>query len=317
MLEHERLKARFYADMSGESQFEYSVSPAILTLSSAGAAKVGLPEKITNPLTDARIMSLIVPESLRALTEAIHATTPEKPVSSCECQLETGDGPRWVRMVFRTLWSEEKLPRYTGVIGKAVDIHEEREHLSVLKWMSTHDSLTGLCNHSVARTRIQDRLARNPEGKYVMLIFDMDGFKRINDTRGHLFGDQALTFVAQRLRQSVRRGDIVARVGGDEFLIFLEYKESEDAIVQRIFHHLTCRFEDQDIFISMGAARTEELGNDYERLFRAADQALYAVKGKGGNQVCYYDEKMKDMLSAVSAIDAPRSEVNRKERPDP
>ena len=317
MLEHERLKARFYADMSGESQFEYTVSPAILTLSSAGAAKVGLPEKITNPLTDARILSLIVPESMRALTENIHATTPEKPVSSCECQLDAGDGPHWVRMVFRTLWSEEKPPRYTGVIGKAVDIHEEHEHQNALKWMSTHDSLTGLWNHNAARKRVRDRIASHPDGKFVMLLFDMDGFKGINETRGQLFGDQVLTFVAGRLRESVRRGDIVARVGGDEFMIFLEYRESEEAIVQRIFHNLTCRFEDQDIFISMGAARTEELGHDYERLFRAADQALYAVKGRGGHQVCYYSDKMKDMLSAVSAIDEPRPGVSRKERPDP
>ena len=314
MLEHERLKARFFADMSGEAQFEYTVSPAMLTLSSVGAARNGLPEMVMNPLSNERILSLIGREGLRELSEAIHASTPEQPVVTHECRLDVDGKPRWVRIICRALWSDGKPPRYTGVIGKAMDIREEREQADTQEWMSSHDALTGLLNHSAAKAMIQERIGRKPEAKYVLLVFDVDGFQRFNDTKSHLFGDKVLAYMAERLRQSVRSGDIVARVGGDDFLIFLEYKESEGPAVQRLFQRLTCQFEEEDIRVSMGAARTEELGNDYEKLFHAADQALGAAKGLGGHQVCYYNAEMKDLLSAVSAIDEPKPRDGRERR---
>ncbi|MCH5287631.1 MAG: diguanylate cyclase [Christensenellaceae bacterium] len=314
MLEHERLKARFFADVSEELQFEYTVSPGMLTLSGVSAAKLGLPEMVMNPLTNERILSLIGRDGMEALSSAIHAAGPEKPVVTHECRLDIDGRPRRMRVVCRVLWSDAKPTRYTGVIGKAIDIRDEQEHPDALEWMASHDSLTGLLNHSSAKALIQERIGLRPDAKYVLLIFDMDGFKSINDVRGHLFGDKVLAYMAERLRQSVRSGDIVARVGGDEFLIFLEYKESEGPAVQRLFRHLTCRFEDQEIRVSMGAARTEELGTDYERLFHAADQALCAVKELGGNQVCYYNKNMKDMLSAVSAIDESSPSIRRERR---
>ena len=312
MLEHERMKAKFFAELSNEVQFEYTAYPPMLTLSSVGAEKLGLSETIMNPLENERIRSLIGPESLQAMSDTLRSSTPEKPTVTYDCQLAVGGEMHWMRAVCRVLWSEGTPPRYMGVIGKALDIQEAQENLNVLEWKTSHDSLTGLFNHTVAREHVQNRMTRRPQAKFVMLLFDMDGFRHINETRGHTFGDRALAHVAERLRQSIRSGDIVGRVGGDEFLIFLEYQETESPAIQRIFSHLTGTFEDQPITVSMGVARTAALGTDYDTLLRAADQALCEAKRLGGNQVCYYNQDMKDTPSAISDIeDSPRSGARR------
>ena len=306
MLEHERMKSRFFAEMSREVQFEYGVNPPMLTLSSYGAKTLGVSEVILNPLKDERILALVGERNLHELSRAIHETTPQQPMLTYEARLEVGGEPRWMRAVCRVLWTGDREPRYAGFIGKAVDMNDEHDRLDELEWVSTHDALTGLLNHTAARERIKDRMAARPQSKYVMMIFDLDGFKGIMERKGHLYGDKVLTYVADRLRQSVRSGDIVARVGGDEFLFFLEYKEDAGPAIQRVFRHLCCEYEDQKIAISMGVARADELNMDYGKLFHAADQALGAAKAQGGNQVCYYNEKMKGLLSALSGIDEKR-----------
>ena len=314
MLDHERMKARFFAELSNDVLFEYSAHPSMLTLSGAGAEKLGLSETIMNPLTDANILSIISGREIRALSDVLHSSSPEKPVVTRECQLSIGGETRWMHIVCRVLWSDERPPRYTGVIGKAVDLQKEHEHLNALERLSTHDWLTGLHNLDAARERIEQRLAHRSEAKFALLIFDVDGFRRINEDKGRPFGNRVLGYMAERLRQGVRSGDIMARVGGDEFLIFLEYNDNDTSVIQRIFRNLTSRYEDQPITVSMGVARTETLSGSYETLLRAAGQALTAAKERGGGQVCYYSDDMKDMLSAVSAIEADRAENGEKEQ---
>ena len=175
--------------------------------------------------------------------------------------------------------------------------------LNALEQLASHDNLTGLLNHAYAKMRIIERLTDRPDGKYALVIFDLDHFKSANDTYGHMFGDQVLKYTAGRLQTSIRTGDIAARVGGDEFLIFLEYEVDLENIIQRIFAFLCGTFEDFAISVSMGVARTEVVGTDYETLFHAADQALYTVKRAGRGQFKFYDESMRQMFSAISPID--------------
>ena len=295
-------------DAPGEVQFEYSASPSVLRLSGYGARKLGLPERMESPLTDKRVLGLIGHENLCAISDALYASSPEKPVVTWEVPLRLDGEKRWVRATCHVLWSGDTPPRYLGVTGKAVDVREEQEHLNALEWMSTHDSLTGLYNRVSAAECMAERAARRPQSKFVLLMFDLDGFRSACDEKGRFFGDRMLAFVGGRLRESVRRGDIVARVGGDEFLVFMEYRESEAPAIQRVFHSLNCEFEGQPIRVSMGVARSEELGADEETLFRAADRALHAARAAGGNQVCYYQEAMTDFPSALSAIDDARQE---------
>ena len=275
----------------------------MVIISAWGADRLDLGEIVIDPLHNERAMQLLGEDNWRGLADALHATTPTHPVVTYDCQVNYDDGPRWTRIVARATWSSDEPPRYTGAIGKAIDTHDSRVQLDNLERMATHDSMTGLLNHSTAKKRVAERLAERPEGSYAMVIFDLDYFKQANDTYGHMFGDQVLVHLAGKLRESIRDGDIAARVGGDEFLIFLECKGEVEPAIQRIYSALTGQYQHFKISVSMGVSTPQMVGHDYDALFQAADRALYSVKRAGRGHVRFYKSSMKDTLSAISPID--------------
>ncbi len=303
LLEHERMKYNFFAALTQEIQFEYNLTPPMLTLSNWGSNRLGLGEVVMDPLHDEKVLAILNQDHLRELTAALHSTTPKKPMVTQDCSVRLNGEERWFRVIARATWSSEEPPRYTGCIGKAMDIHDSHMKLNALERQAAHDALTGLLNHAYAKLRIAERLKERPEGKYALVIFDLDHFKSANDTYGHIFGDQVLKYTAERLQSSIRTGDIAARAGGDEFLIFLEYESDLTHIIQRIFQFLCGQYEDFKISVSMGVAQTEIVGTEYAELFHAADQALYTVKRSSRGQFKFYDDSMKQMLSVISPID--------------
>ena len=110
-----------------------------------------------------------------------------------------------------------------------------------------------------------------------------------------------LANVAHRIQANVRKSDISARIGGDEFLIFMEYKDHLEQMIERIFQALNGSFQGYDITVSMGVACFPQDGLDYMTLFHHADQALYAAKRRGRRQYCCYESSMQDLLTGVSA----------------
>ena len=304
LLEHERMKYSFFAAMTQEIQFEYTASPAMVTISAWGAEKLGLGETVMDPLHNESALALMDPEWIQGLSNALHSTCPDQPVVTYDCQLNLNGEKRWFRIVARATWSADEPARYTGAIGKSVDIHDSRMKLHALEQMASHDTLTGLLNHAYAKKRILERIESRPTASFALALFDLDHFKSANDTYGHSFGDHVLSYVAEKLRQSIRGGDIAARVGGDEFLIFLEYKGDLELVVSRIFESLCGTYEDFSISVSMGIAPTATAGCDYDVLFHSADQALYTVKRGGRGQYRFYDESMKQTLSVISPIDS-------------
>ena len=303
LLEHERMKYSFFADMSKEIQFEFTVSPPMITLSNWGAEHLGLEEIIMDPFHQPDTMNVMDPADTQNLADALRSTSPDLPVVTYDCKLNYKGAWRWTQIVARATWSSDEPPRYTGAIGKAIDIHDSRMKLNALERMASHDALTGLLNHAYAKKRILERIETRPTASYALVIFDLDHFKSANDTYGHSFGDQVLVHLAEKLRQCIRGGDIAARVGGDEFLIFLEYKDDVDAVLSRIFQSLCGRFEQFPISVSMGAALTATVPGGYDALFHAADAALYTVKRGGRGQYRFYDESMRDTLSVISPIE--------------
>ena len=304
LLEHERMKYNFFATMSQEIQFEYTVSPPMVTLNAWGAKRLGIHETVMDPVGNAEALGILSGESLRGLSAALRNTTPAQPVVKFDCLANIGGEERWSRIIARATWSSDEPPQYTGAIGKAIDIHESRMKLDALERMASHDTLTGLLNHASAKKRILERMEEKPDGHYALAIFDLDHFKSANDNYGHIFGDQVLKFLAAKLCESTRGADIAARVGGDEFLLFLEYRGEFEHVISRIFDSLSgCSYENFPISISMGVSRTEIVGTDYDTLFHAADQALYTVKRSGRGTYRFYDESMQKMLSVISPID--------------
>ena len=303
LLEHERTKYQFFASLSSEVQFEYTEEPSMLTLSDVGAKLLNAAEITMNPFEDEKITSIADEKILEEIRNLVMASTPESPVIQYDGELLINEELRWSRVICRSMWAYEEQPYMTGCIGKIVDIHEEYEKIKNLQRMASYDGLTGLLNQSTSKRLVKERLHEGEGKDFILAIFDIDYFKNANDRCGHMFGDKVLQHMADKLRGSTRDYDITARVGGDEFMIFMEDMSGIDSIIDRIFHALSGKYEGFDISISMGISCSKRVGRDYESLFCCADKALYTAKQAGRAQYCFYDDSMKEILSAISYID--------------
>ena len=308
LLDQERMKNDSFSAMTNDIQFEYTASPAMISMNPHSAETLGLSEIISDPATDPQLQTVLGPDGWALLSEKIRLASPEVPDITYDCELTYGGHTRWHRVVLKTSWSDEDPPRFLGALGKATDIHETRKKLEELTQKASRDPMTSLLNRAAAQERIEARMLERPQSQYALVLFDLDFFKSANDTYGHQFGDAVIRTVADRLRRSVRGADICCRAGGDEFMIFLEYNTDLEKTVDRIFRQLTGDYEGFYISVTMGVAQSRIMGLSYERLFRAADQALYAAKRDGKGRYCFYDPSNTSTYSAISDIDEDANE---------
>ena len=172
--------------------------------------------------------------------------------------------------------------RGLGVALETIWQRQELEHLAKT------DRLTGILNRQGFEQRIHEEMAGTSRRNttFILLIMDLDGFKFLNDTQGHPIGDQALRFIAQNLRTAVREEDIVARTGGDEFMIVLtDLSRGQEAlvIINRLKEELG--LEKYGLDISIGVAEFPTEAREYEGLYRLADQRLYEGKNNGKGKI--------------------------------
>ena len=174
-----------------------------------------------------------------------------------------------------------------------------------LAYQATHDALTGLANRNCSLDHLKQAIhhSRRDNTQILVMFIDLDNFKNINDTLGHLAGDKILKDVAFRLTASVRKTDTVARLGGDEFLLMIpELTDSESAklLAAKILTLFEKPFviEEQEFFLStsIGMAIYPQDGHHPEELLKNADMALYRVKDDGRNGFSFYDSSMNDAL---------------------
>ena len=300
LLENERTKTRFFAELSQEIQFEYVMDTSLLMIYDFGKKKLGLDELVMNPLQNEKILKVFGEDTLKQFVALVEKTTPKNYAFSMETPMQFGGESRWVRISGRSLFKGEPAVR-TGIIGKIIDINTEHKVLRDLQHKATHDSLTLLYNAGTAKEKITECLYENKD--YVLLILDLDYLKTINDTYGHNFGNLALQHISSKLKSTLRRSDIIARIGGDEFLVFFEEHKTQDATIQRIFNSLIEPFNDLHLSVSIGVASTKECGKEYDHLFNCADRALYKAKNDGKHCVRYYDESLTENSSTMTSID--------------
>lgn len=295
LLDYERMKYQFFAAIDEGALFDYSTETGILTTLGESASRFGVPEFTFDPLRDKHFLELFGESELRSFESVLRTTTPENPIFRYECALNIKGEPRWTRLVCQVIFSDDEPPQYRGLIGKAMDIHDERSKVLSLEYRAAHDALTSLFNADYGKSQIQNQMDMNPKAKFALSVIDLDNFKGINDTRGHLFGNRVLRYVAERLRQSVRAGDVVARFGGDEIILFQQYQDDIRPIIARIFNSLEGDFDGYEVSVSMGVATTENVERTYSALFHAADQALYAVKQDGRGNYRFYDGELSSI----------------------
>ena len=183
--------------------------------------------------------------------------------------------------------------RVTGFQGIVRDVTAYKAAQEAVHYMAYHDGLTGLPNRMLFRDRLNMAIVnatRNKQGVAVMML-DLDRFKDINDTLGHDMGDRLLRAVATRLVETVRKGDTVARMGGDEFLLIVPDIDAINAAVvvtEKVMESFGAIFAIDDshtfsVTCSVGIALCPEHGEEAETLVQRADSAMYEVKQQGRN----------------------------------
>lgn len=302
LLEQERIKYQFIAEMSKEILFEYTYQTDVLSLSEAGAVQLGLPDIIVNLKEDKLFKQVMKTEDYQDLRNKLHRASPSKPTISENYYLCVKGEWRWYKIIARPLWLGNNTNAVTGAIGKCTDIHEEITELELLKKSAHIDDVTGLYRRNFACSKIKEILEKEytSNKKYALMLFDLDFFKNANDLYGHIFGDQVLREAAHNVQKSVRNSDVIARIGGDEFLIFVEYTNEIYSVAERIFQSIGGMYQDFHICASMGVSLAPAHATEYKALFHCADQALYAAKHKGRNCYCIYDDTMDSFLSVLS-----------------
>lgn len=181
-----------------------------------------------------------------------------------------------------------------GRVWLVRDISERKQREATLVAMASTDALTGLPNRRSFMARLERALDDVRQGTVqmgVVLMLDIDHFKRVNDTWGHAIGDVVLQHVAEIIRGSLRQGDVAGRIGGEEFAALLPATSVEDgrALAERLREKLAVSPAQTDagsisVTISIGLASVE--GSDAKRVLADADEALYAAKAGGRNRVC-------------------------------
>lgn len=292
LLDFEHRKYQFFASMSHELQFSYMVDADMLTIDDWSESGFDLPTAIVDPLGNEQIVELFGRENIEECYQCLHQTTPQESLIERDIVVTRNNTPRWYRVTASSVWSEDEDQKFLGAIGKLVDIHDHHEEIKNLEYKATHDALTGLTNRAYAEQVIVECMDKNPEDMLVLLIFDVDNFKTINDTYGHQFGDKILRGIGQHLQDAVRSDDIVARVGGDEFLVCMRCSVIPEPLIDRVYHAVNSPVGDFPVSISMGGAYGCKNDATYDQLFFCADDVLYSMKEtKEGGYRIYNPEK--------------------------
>lgn len=246
--------------------------------------------------------SIIFPEDLGTALVKIHELLAGKRVN---CQMEQRYRHRRGETVW-VLWSVSGASVANAekptLIFQLQDITDKKLAEDKLQYEATHDALTGLPNRAYFMRRLAEALLKtklDPKYQLSVLFIDLDRFKHVNDSLGHIVGDQLLIAISQRLRECMRPPDIVARLGGDEFTILVEgryYMEKVTQIAERIHAKFSEPFEirGHEIYssASIGILHATEKHLTSEDMMRDADTAMYHAKRAGKARHEIFDEQM-------------------------
>lgn len=297
--------------------FEWDIAKDVLTFSSNWRAKFGyeaIQETISQkiPLSDN-----IYPADMPAFIKIMMDSAAGVPYSETEFRIRDILGTfKWHRIRATVQYDSGHHP--IKAVGVILDIDEDKKQKERLLEQAQRDPLTNLYNKAAVRELVARRINESLGGSYqALLIIDIDNFKGVNDTYGHLRGDALLSDMAGILKSHFRADDIVGRIGGDEFLVYLPQIAGEREAAEKmrglltVLKALKTMGDAPPVSCSIGVALFPQKSADYLTLYRCADTALYRVKAQGKNNFAFYDLKDSDGTiprglsgSVVSSIDS-------------
>lgn len=201
----------------------------------------------------------------------------------------------WMRITTRIFyWDDDKSIRMF-VYCQNIDMEKQQEK-QMLELMD-QDYLSGLYNKAATQNHIRQLLAEEPAPAFAFIILDIDNFKKVNDTFGHAIGDQVITNFSNKLKALFQKGDVVGRIGGDEFVVFIPaparewMEEKAQSLSAALRYQFDIGGQSCKISASIGIAIAPEAGLDFETLYQNADFALYQTKRRGKNGYTIYKKQ--------------------------
>ncbi|GAE91116.1 diguanylate cyclase/phosphodiesterase [Gracilibacillus boraciitolerans JCM 21714] len=217
-------------------------------------------------------------------------------------------GEKWIRKISNPVTNPSG--EVTRINGQFMDVTKHKQLEIELRRMAYFDDLTDLPNRKMLDRHIQKALARSKRHNYSLSIMfiDIDDFKKVNDTLGHSAGDHLLKDVVQRFSQSTREEDLIARIGGDEFIVVLEETSKDEIedianrLIANIIKPYTIDGKEVQISVSIGVSMYPENGDHKEELIQRADKAMYYAKNNGKNNYKLYTVDLQDVTLSDESI---------------
>lgn len=308
-------------DQTTDIIFEWDMQKDTLVFSPNWRKKFGY-EPIREKISQGIPRSInIHPKDMAAFIKIMKDSAAGVPYSETEFRIRDIFGKyTWSRIRATVQYDMQNKP--IKAVGVIIDINSDKKRQQKLLEQVQRDPLTSLYNKKVIRELVEQKMADSAgQESHVLMIIDIDDFKQVNDSYGHLCGDSLLSDFATTLKSQLRRGDLVARIGGDEFLVYLSDVAEKEQVVIKIksmleaLQKLRPAKEAPAISCSIGAAFFPQDANEYLSLFKCADGALYQTKKNGKSGVSFYNEgdyivnpPAGVISSAVSIIDSDMGE---------
>ncbi|WP_111643241.1 sensor domain-containing protein [Marinimicrobium alkaliphilum] len=241
--------------------------------------------------------TLLEPYSWRQQQAAIHA---HEAFRDLELRHEQAGKVSYLSLSGLPTFDDEG--QFSGYRGIGKDITERKQSEEQVQYLATHDSLTGLPNRFMFNEILASTLAaaKRYQRRFAVLFIDLDRFKNINDTLGHDAGDTLLVTMAERLTHCLRESDVVARMGGDEFVILIQEIEDPDRVAKvarkilaSIIQPISILEQECRVTTSIGICLYPDDAQDEQALLKHADIAMYRAKEEGKNNYQFYSPDIK------------------------
>ncbi len=303
-LNKEQELSRTIFDLSDDIIFDYDIINSTVSLSANVSAKYKAPSFLTDcpkSIIDAGIIHEDDVELFLQIVEAMRLG-----ISNFKGEIRVKLGPdqiSWFSIDYKLIFDNELFP--VKSLGKITDVTAQRGLIEDLQIKAKTDPLTKVYNKEATNELIKKSLIQNFNVKAALFVIDIDNFKGVNDNLGHQFGDSVLKIIADNIKNEFRENDIVGRIGGDEFVVFIKRIPSIDVVTQKAialtnaFRRTYCgEKNDYKISGSIGISIYPQDGTSFEELFKHADLALYESKKRGKDCYSFYDESLSNKNSS-------------------
>ncbi|MGN0114650.1 MAG: GGDEF domain-containing protein, partial [Acutalibacteraceae bacterium] len=271
-----------------------------LTVGRVGAQRLRINNVIHNPKESKELLAF-GEDAMQKLYSQIREVSPDVPNIIYDCSLSVDGVQCPYTILIRVLWDgDDKC--FSRLLGKLINTGGKPCD-NDLNVQTQRDLLTGLYTRKAARKIIEKRLLQRKNESYLMILLDIDKLKSINDYYGHGVGDNVLCDFANKCESLLGADGVAARVGGDEFMLFMRCEKNAAEEVYRIYDELCADFRMYAATASFGVSLCSADGVMYDELYHKADVALHFAK-QSHTPICFYSENLPDFPHIHTPIDS-------------